>query len=225
MIIGNGLIGKAFSDLNYDMEYTIFCSGVSNSLEKDVNNYIKEKNKLISTIDKVLCTNIVYFSTIDVCNVSDDRIYVHHKREMENYLRENCNSLIIRLPQVFGSGGNSKNIVNSFVSKIKNGEEIIIHDNTYKGIIDVSDVVRITESLIKKKSVNQTCNIAGVEIVTVERLVEILGLILDIKPKKQIQKMDKPPFFINDKIVNEIIFNDLKINKINYVEKTLKKYL
>ena len=51
MIIGNGLIASIFSDIDSD-ELLIFASGVSNSTCASDNEYLRERNLLIESINK-----------------------------------------------------------------------------------------------------------------------------------------------------------------------------
>ncbi|MFV0217909.1 hypothetical protein OBJ92_12895 [Empedobacter falsenii] len=62
MIIGKGLIASAFE--NRDREDVVFfASGVSNSLETDVRQFLREENLIRTTIQQYPTQTFVYFST------------------------------------------------------------------------------------------------------------------------------------------------------------------
>ena len=79
MIIGNGLLAKAFSSIDND-DYIFFCSGVSDSTEVKDENFKREID-LLKEQDKE--KKIIYFSSISVCDDKDLKIYTQHKRNVE----------------------------------------------------------------------------------------------------------------------------------------------
>ena len=120
MIIGNGLLGSAFKRDGFGSlaDLTIFASGVSYSGEVRKEEYQRELD-LLSQV--MMCDSyIVYFST---CSVFDNSlrssVYVKHKIEIENSLLERGRSLIVRLPQVVGAGGNKDNLINYLIFRCK----------------------------------------------------------------------------------------------------------
>ena len=69
MIVGNGLIAKAFDNFKDD-KVIIFASGVSNSLEQRKQEFDREENILSNVINENPEKKIVYFST---CYFNDIR--------------------------------------------------------------------------------------------------------------------------------------------------------
>jgi nucleoside-diphosphate-sugar epimerase len=119
MIVGNGLIAKAFYDnyANRD-DVLIFASGVSNSSNIDPKEFIREKTLLKSFLTER--KKIVYFST---CSIEDPSLenspYILHKLEMEELVKGVNDYLIFRLPQLAGKTDNPNTLLNFLYRKIK----------------------------------------------------------------------------------------------------------
>ncbi len=52
MVIGQGLVAKGFSSYQADNNYLVFASGVSNSSDKDIANFEREKKLLHEIINE-----------------------------------------------------------------------------------------------------------------------------------------------------------------------------
>ena len=143
-IIGSGLISKAISRHvnNLNMESVFFASGVSNSLEENLNEFNREEKLLNKTIANNVATMFVYFSTCSVYEKCTP--YTSHKIKMEELIKEKCDSYIIyRLPQVVGIGKNKHTLMNYLHKKIINEEKFDVINGAVRNIIDVDDVARI----------------------------------------------------------------------------------
>ena len=83
MIVGDGLIARAFKDskLNYD-DYIIFASGVSNSNETNINEFIREKKLLINILNQYPEKKIIYFNSVLSETKSND-YYIHKCRMVD----------------------------------------------------------------------------------------------------------------------------------------------
>src|SRR5690606_10434611 len=89
MIVGNGLIASAFqsSPLKDDPNIVVFASGVSNSRETSKDEFLRERQLLLETINQGKL--ILYFSTCSVYDPSQkDAPYITHKLEMEDLVRQ-----------------------------------------------------------------------------------------------------------------------------------------
>src|SRR3954471_21083606 len=100
MVIGGGMMAKAFSAFIPDREPVIFASGVSDSLEERSEAFTREKTLLRRIRDENPGRLVVYFGT---CSVIDpdkrDSAYVRHKLEMESLLQNDKNPwMILRVP-------------------------------------------------------------------------------------------------------------------------------
>ena len=104
MIIGDGDIASVLPDRK---DLSFFASGVSNSQEEREWEYRRE---FLLFLTQDFSKHIVYFSTLAIF-YSDTR-YVKHKREMEEYIKENIpNYTIIRLGNITW-GDNPHTLIN-----------------------------------------------------------------------------------------------------------------
>lgn len=127
MIVGNGDIASVLKDKK---KITYFASGVSNSLEKNEEEYKREYNMLF---DQNRNKRLVYFSSLAVF-YSNTR-YARHKREMEGLVKLLFNNYtIIRLGNITW-GSNPHTIINYFKAQVKAKKKLKIK-NEYRYIID-----------------------------------------------------------------------------------------
>lgn len=122
MIIGNGSIAKILEDRD---DIIFFASGVSNSSCIDEKEYKREFNllKTISTDN-----HIVYFSNLGIYYKQDR--YTQHKREIEEYIRNNYKSYTIVRIEVCEWVTTPNTILNFFKKQLSQGIEPIIQDTT-----------------------------------------------------------------------------------------------
>lgn len=142
MIIGNGDIASILIDRE---EVIFFASGVSNSKETQESEYEREK-KLLCNQDKTKC--IFYFSSIDIDNIEKFKRnrYLQHKKEIEDYIKNNfINYNIIRIGNITW-GKNPNTFLNFIKNKIKNNEPVYISDE-YKFMIDKEQLLQLTNNL------------------------------------------------------------------------------
>ena len=99
MIIGSGLIAKAFIDggAHALRDTCFYAAGVSNSGCQDEREYLRERARLNAAMDGCRTgERLVYFSS---CSIEDpasrDSAYVQHKIRMENLVRERARHLIL----------------------------------------------------------------------------------------------------------------------------------
>jgi len=141
-IIGNGLISKSLKKNLTTDRFEIFASGVSNSNEDLKTEFNREIEMIMTFIkDRDINKNIIYFSTYSVYDSSlINSKYIEHKLKVERLLKGVNNSLIIRLPNIVGEGGNPNTMFNYFKETINNNLQITILKNAYRNIIDVADI-------------------------------------------------------------------------------------
>ena len=142
MIIGRGDIASILND----REGVIFvASGVSNSSEKKQSEF-KRELELLSKQDKSKC--IFYFSSIAIDNKEKFEVskYLQHKKQMEDYIKDNFqNYNIIRIGNITW-GSNPNTFLNYIKNKIKNNESVYISDE-YKFMIDKEQLLALTNNL------------------------------------------------------------------------------
>jgi nucleoside-diphosphate-sugar epimerase len=226
MVIGCGLMASAFiGDYVSDNNFIIFASGVSNSHETNISEFKREENLLIKTLLKNEDKHIVYFSTFNDSNI-EKRKYIEHKLNMEMLIKNSkSNYTILKLPQVVGYGGNKHTLVNFIVNKIKNNEEINVYENTYKSLIDVEDIKRIVDVLLKQwKDKNMCVEIPFVEKLQVFEIVNLIMKQLNVEAKMKFINSninDFPELSFNAKK----LFTQLDITPNGYTERVVKKYI
>jgi len=142
MIIGRGDIASILNDRDGAI---FFASGVSNSSEIRQSEFKRELD-LLSKQDKSKC--IFYFSSIAIDNKEKFEVskYLQHKKQMEDYIKENFkNYNIIRIGNITW-GSNPNTFLNYLKNKIKNNESVYISDE-YKFMIDKNELLAITNTL------------------------------------------------------------------------------
>jgi len=171
-IIGNGLISKSFKNYNLG-NVTIFASGVANSTENKDSEYEKEI-QLLNNCLKEYKTKIIYFSTVSVFSNTHTK-YIKHKLKIEELIKEiSKDYLILRLPNVVGKSTNKNQLIPFLYEKIKNGEDLVIGENTIRDLIDVDDLPKICKILINK-NITGIMNVSFSNYIKVEDIIKILN--------------------------------------------------
>jgi nucleoside-diphosphate-sugar epimerase len=154
MIVGSGLVARAFGGAFAAAEdVLVYAAGVSNSLCTDPREFDRERARLDAALaDAGMARTFIYCST---CSVSDPESnntpYVRHKLAMEALARRHAGYLVLRLPQLAGQTPNPHTLLNYLYARIARGERFAIWDHARRNIIDVEDVVRITELLVRRE--------------------------------------------------------------------------
>ena len=224
MIVGNGLLAKAFEKYKNDDRILIFASGVSNSLEENKNLFLREENLLIENLKNNPSKKFIYFST---CSVYDGSLkeshYVKHKLKMESIIEaHHSNFLILRLSNIVGGIGNRNTLINFFITSILDESPIQIWRGAIRNLLDINDVLIIFE-LIKDRFHNEIINVANTESYSV---LNILTSVENHLSKKAITTyVDKgSSYTINlskiEKVVNKVIPN----STIYYLDILLKRH-
>lgn len=222
MIIGKGLLAKAFEYYINDNSIVIFASGVSNSKETNSKEFDREKRLLEETITLNKSKLFVYFSTCSIEDISQkSSLYIQHKKDMEDIVKNKClQYYIFRLPQVVGIG-KSPTIINFFVDSIYNNKSLTIYKRATRNLISVKDVFKISKIIIEN-NYYQNCiiNIATPFNIPVIKIVNILEKLLNRQVNCE---------FIDLGVEQEINISDLESLGIkfddDYVENILEKYI
>ena len=126
MIIGNGMIAKAFVSSQLDKQgIFIFASGVANSATTNKEDFLREKIFLIQYLKKCSPSEIfLYFGTCSIYDPSAQLSdYVKHKVNMENIVLAHSAGMVIRLPQVAGPGANAHTLLRFLCNRISEKKE------------------------------------------------------------------------------------------------------
>ena len=187
MIIGSGLLAKAFSpqfDLRSDV--CIYAAGVSNSHEMDLREFDRERLRLAAALKTANDVDaFVYFGT---CSVADpeaqDTHYVQHKRAMEQLVAQHPQYLILRLPQAAGNTPNPHTLLNYLYARIARREAFNVWRNAYRNIIDIDDIVTLSGMLIEDIEMrNCIINLANIDSYS---MLEIVSTMEQVVGKKAI---------------------------------------
>lgn len=225
MIIGNGMIANAFNFFLNDPSIIIFASGVSNSQEIAQEAFLREKTLLIENLEKYKSQTFIYFST---CSIDDpsmrNNLYVFHKVEMEELVKQHNHYYIFRLPQVVG-WTNSPTLINTLSNKIKNKEPFELWSQSSRNLIDVRDVYRIVSLVIEKQIYhNLIYNIAAPKS---HSIIEIVRAIEDILKQKAIySEINKgASYTINIEILDKVLSHTDMLFSNKYMQNILKHYI
>lgn len=225
MVIGNGLIAKAFKQsFQKDQNILFFASGVSNSNENRSSEFEREKNLLIKSLEIYRDQTFIYFSSCDVYS-TDHSKYFSHKLNMENLVKTKAKKYyIFRLPQVVGKTKNTNTLIGFLYSKIQNDSEFVLWKNARRNLIDVDDVVSIVKCIVfKKLEMNSTMNIAAPIDYSVEEIVFAFENLLNKRTSFTLE--DKGSAIRVDTTNLNHIFAELKMTfSKNYLDNLLKKY-
>jgi UDP-2-acetamido-2,6-beta-L-arabino-hexul-4-ose reductase len=224
VIYGNGLIASSLiSYFHGDDRYSIFASGVSNSGEKRVEAFSREKNALFKCVeaDRFL----VYFSTCSLYDTSIlDTPYARHKLEMESICANASSYAIFRLPQVVGETLNPYTLTNFLFNSIKNNYRFKIWRNASRVLIDVEDIASIVAYFLDSGIANNSIiNIAHLHALPVLDIVKIFESLLGIKANFDFT--DEGSFYSIDCSLANNAARKLLINfDDHYTERLIRKY-
>lgn len=188
IIIGNGLIAKSLANLNFGKPTLIFASGVSNSLETKIDEFQRESNLLIDTLQKYHDSHIIYCST---CSI-DSHIktpYTIHKLAMEDIILSKSNSChIFRLPQVVGLVHNNT-LISYFIKSILHGHELKVQVHATRNLLDVRDFARVASiAVLNNSGINKPVNISSSTQVKVGDILDEISRLLG--RKAHFEKLD-----------------------------------
>ena len=221
-IIGNGLIAKAFKKNYFNNDCIIFASGVSNSKNDNNLDFYREINLIEEALNKFKNKHIIYFST---CSLNNNEIskYKDHKKKIESYIVENCLSYsIFRLPQVVGIV-NNQTLISALIRNLKYGHEIMIHSKTTRHLLDVQDIPRISNIILKKGFSNSIIDIAPSLNVDIYSIVKFIAFELGLDYKVNlINEGFEQNIFIST--LESVLSSNDNIFKEDYWKLVLKKY-
>jgi uncharacterized protein YbjT (DUF2867 family) len=163
VIVGDGMMAKAFSAFAADAGVIIFASGVSDSTETRASAFVRERDLLQRTRAQHPDALLVYFGT---CSVNDadrrDTPYVRHKLEMESLLKASPGPwMVLRLPLAIGPGHRGNTLANYLHGRIVRGEAFEVWADSTRYPVDVEDAFRVASRLIADRTMwRKTINIA-----------------------------------------------------------------
>lgn len=226
MIVGSGMIAKAFKEYEKNQNILIFAKGVSNSLETRKEEFEREATLLHEAIQVHQDKTFVYFGTcsaLDSCN--NYNAYIQHKIKMENIIKKNCkNYFIFRLPQVVGKT-TSPTLVNFLSAQIKDGNHFYLWKNSKRNLIDVDDVFSIASYLINNDILkNQITNIASSNSISITSIVKKIEFILGKNANYTIEEKGSSYDIDISKVSKYLSIIKISFDG-NYIDTILNKYV
>jgi NDP-hexose 4-ketoreductase len=195
-VIGGGLLARAFASIAEAGPDAIICaSGVSDSQCSDAFAFQRERALLDDLTLRARARDavLVYFSgapvyghatglRVESAVATPETPYGHHKLECEKLVADRgARFLVLRLPNVVGSGGNPHQLVPSLVAQVLDGSVVTRTDAT-RDLLDVDDFVRIVGALLRRGVCNRILNVASGVSTPVPRLVEVIAGVLRTSP-------------------------------------------
>jgi hypothetical protein len=148
-IIGNGLIAKSLTGLDFKHPTLILASGVSDSQETRPEVFKREADLVAQMILHNPDFHVLYFSTCSV-NSQIQTPYISHKSAIEKWVLSNAvNCHIFRLPQVVGRVHN-RTLVSYLVNTILNKRVFKLQTNSTRNLLDVRDVGRVASIAVQR---------------------------------------------------------------------------
>ena len=212
IIVGSGLIAKALDKIPSNDDFLIFASGVSDSCETREVEFQRE----IDLIQESLQRNkkLIYFSSLDVVLRKDKfNSYLRHKLNVEKIL-EKKSAIVLRLPQLVGSRQNKKNLIPYLYNKIVNKKEFELKINYLRNLVDINDLSKIVECLIKKNNYSEKyLNIFNPKFI---KILDIIRIIERLSNTKAIYTISEESFEINNLTVSDEYLSFLKESSVEF---------
>lgn len=185
MVIGNGLIAKAFHRFKQDDKVVIVASGVSNSRNVDIKEFEREFKLVSDLISEHNHRLLVYFSS---CSINNEKTaYTKHKLSIEKLIVNKCsNYLIFRLPLVLGENQNSNQLLGHLFNSLRNNKEIEVYQPANRYFIDSNDLPLILEHFIALNVKNEIMDIAFNNSISIVELVELIEKLTKLKFNRKI---------------------------------------
>ena len=224
MIVGNGLIASLFTDIDSE-NIIFFASGVSNSSETNLEQFQREENLVLKTLEQSNDKLFIYFSTCSIYDSSKTNSpYVLHKLHMEEIVKSTAAKfLILRVSNVVGKGGNPNLLMNYLVRSVENQETINVHTKATRNLIDAEDVKNLTLQFIKDQNFNKIYNLAYLQNYSVIEILEILEKKYQKKLNLNLIKSGSGYQINIPEVENYFLENGLQ-NKESYLCNILEKY-
>jgi len=180
MIIGNGMLARAFAEFKDSEEVVVFASGTANSLETDQSVFDRETKLLSQVRNEYRDSLLVYFSTCSI--VDPDRWntpYVQHKIKIAEHLKHaGLPYLVLRLPVVVGESNLARTLPFYIRDQIVRGCRLAVWQNAVRFPIDIEDAVMISSALIGDKTMHNRCVDVALRAYAVPQIVREMELVL-----------------------------------------------
>lgn len=224
MIIGNGLIAKSLKEIDKN-SVLFYASGVSNSLETEASEFLRERK----LIEKFIAENpekcFVYFSTCSIYDSSkNNSAYVLHKLKMEQIIAASCKRyFILRISNAVGIGGNPNLLLNYLVNAMAANMKINIHTKATRNLVDVADIAKITADIVSNYDANTIINIAYLQNYSIIEITEQISQVLNLEPILQLSQ-EGSGYEIETTAIQSYFKNNNLTDKDLYLRNLILKY-
>lgn len=175
MIVGNGLLAKAFEQhFVGSRDVLVFASGVSNSLETRPDEFGREET-LLRELLHAHDGRLVYFGSCGAATGESELTpYLRHKRAMESLVLSTRHGLVLRLPQVVSRAKNPHTLTNFLRDRILADEHFTVWAHAERNLIDIDDIVSIAIHLIHEAPERATAvSIASIRSLPMPEIIKI----------------------------------------------------
>ncbi|MFO1305827.1 MAG: NAD-dependent epimerase/dehydratase family protein [Burkholderiales bacterium] len=176
MIVGSGMLARAFEPLAGRTDVLVHAAGVSNSRCTDAGAFERERRAVERSLELgKRADRLLYFSTCSVDDPVDGTTpYARHKLAMEALVARHPGHVIVRLPQVVGDTPNPHTLINYLRDRIVSGERFAVWGGARRNLIDCDDVRAIVLALLDSGASGIVANVANPEDYAVRDIVEAL---------------------------------------------------
>jgi nucleoside-diphosphate-sugar epimerase len=189
VIVGKGFISQSFMHLREQhSDVLLFGAGVSNSLSENTQEFRREADLLYSAIH--YCKNhnmrLVYFSSAGMVygnyeqEVREDgpvfprSSYGRHKLAMESVIRmAGVRHIILRLSNPVGPHQQSHQLLPALHRQVLGGF-VEVWSGAHRDLIDIADVVALTDALLHSDAEAEIFNLASGFSVAIEEIVDYM---------------------------------------------------
>lgn len=229
MVIGNGMLAKAFMKYNAEKNILIFASGVANSKTLNHYDYDREIKLILDTLNALQKKSFfIYFSTCSIDNPEfANSMYVKHKLFIENLLQKHAeNFIVFRLSNVVGNSSNKNTVFQYIKDKIEHQEPFEAWINAERNFIEINQLVEIINLFLNNSPTwnRKIINIANNENTKIIDLISSFEKIL--KKKALANYVSKGEAFTLDlSIQTSVIYENISNFAFLPLEKMIQKYL
>jgi nucleoside-diphosphate-sugar epimerase len=224
IIIGNGLIARSLTGIDFGRSTLILASGVSDSQEKRVEAFQRETDLVEQLLDRHQGLHVLYCST---CSVESGALtpYTAHKLAIEQRIVEKAKSChVFRLPQVVGVVQN-RTLVSHFVGAILDGKEMTVQARATRNLLDVRDFTRVVELIVRRNvGVGVPQNIASSTQVPVADIVEEIARLLRRAARSELVDSGYSQT-IDSRFLHELLPDDDPLFDPGYWRRVLQHYV
>jgi hypothetical protein len=149
MLLGSGLIARAFKRVKIDNQNIIIAAGVSDSACVSKTEFYREKKLIEASLEKN--KKIIYFSSQSCANNALKTPYFTHKRNIERIiLQYSPYNVVLRIPQIASCLGNSNNLIHAFYNMLVSQKVITCYDGAKRNLIKDVDIKEVYKHIIKE---------------------------------------------------------------------------